>query len=70
MPKREDLPDTLTIGEVADMLGVNIVTVRVFVSEGRLKYVGEPGSYNIDTDSLVEYVNQRYGGNKRGGRKS
>ena len=61
MPKREELPDTLTPAEAANMLNLAVGTVRMLVSEGKLKFVGEIGSQAIDTDSLVEYVNKKYG---------
>lgn len=62
MIKRSELPDKLTVKEVSDMLGVKPGTVKVMAVRGELQYVGEVGSRDISTDSLVKYVNKRYGG--------
>lgn len=68
MVTRAELPDTLTVSEVADILGVKPGTVRALVSQGEMEYVGDDvGDRNLSTDSFVEYVNRRYSGGKRYG---
>lgn len=66
MVTREELPDKLTVKETADILHLRPVTIKVLVSQGELRYVGEVGDRDIDTDSIVEYVNRKYGGGRRG----
>jgi hypothetical protein len=61
MVSREELPDKLTVSETADMLGLSVATIKTLAHAGDLTYVGEMGYRDIDTDSLVEYVNRRYG---------
>lgn len=60
-PSRGELPDTLTVSEVADMLNLSTGTIKNLVSDGELDYIGEIGDRSIDTDSLVRYVNRRFG---------
>jgi excisionase family DNA binding protein len=64
MVTREELPDRLTVKETADMLGVSPTTIKVMISRGELKYIGEVGNRDVLTDSIVEYVNRRFGGGK------
>lgn len=64
MVSRDELPDKLTVNETADMLGLSVATIKTLAHSGDLKYVGEMGYRDIDTDSLVEYVNRRYGRRK------
>lgn len=66
MVTREELPDKLTLGETADMLGLRPETIRVLAWQGELERVGESGDWYIDTDSLVAYANRKYGGGKHG----
>lgn len=61
MVTREELPDRLTVKEVADMLGLSPTTIRVLAMHGELTYIGEVGERDIVTDSMVEYVRRRYG---------
>lgn len=61
MVSRSELPDRLTVNETADMLGLSVATVKKLAFTGDLKYVGDPGSRDIDTDSLTAYVNRKYG---------
>lgn len=68
MPTREELPDRLTYSEVADILDLAVGTVRKLVGEGALKRPADSivGDGYVDTDSLSEYVNRRYGGKRSG----
>lgn len=54
-------PDKLTVTEVADILELQTQTVTRMANDGKLTWIGELPDRYITTESLVEYVNKRYG---------
>ena len=54
MTEKDDLPEFLTVSEVAKLMRVTIRTVRRRIAEGELRAVKFGGALRIPRDALLE----------------